>query len=94
MTRACTVAINRIRSALGNWRATFGVVALLAVAAIAMHAAVSKYNKNRKDKGFQPIGIGVGLHIGDLMLGIIGHEQRMQGTVVADAVNQHRGWRA
>ena len=56
-------------------------------AAIAMHAAVSKYNKDRKTKGFQPIGIGVGLHIGDLMLGIIGHEERMQGTVVADAVN-------
>jgi two-component system sensor histidine kinase ChiS len=56
-------------------------------AAIAMHAAVSKYNKDREQKGFQPIGIGVGLHIGDLMLGIIGHEERMQGTVVADAVN-------
>ena len=56
-------------------------------AAIAMHAAVSEYNNDRRKKGFQPIGIGVGLHIGDLMLGIIGHEERMQGTVVADAVN-------
>jgi two-component system sensor histidine kinase ChiS len=56
-------------------------------AAIAMHAAVSEYNEARKKKDYQPIGIGVGLHIGDLMLGIIGHEERMQGTVVADAVN-------
>ncbi len=56
-------------------------------AAIAMHAAVSEYNKDREKKGFKPIGIGVGLHSGDLMLGIIGHEERMQGTVVADAVN-------
>jgi len=56
-------------------------------AAIAMHAAVSEYNKDREQKGFQPIAIGVGLHVGDLMLGIIGHEERMQGTVVADAVN-------
>jgi two-component system sensor histidine kinase ChiS len=56
-------------------------------AAIAMHAAVSAYNKDRQKKGFPPIGIGVGLHIGDLMLGIIGHAERMQGTVVADAVN-------
>jgi two-component system sensor histidine kinase ChiS len=56
-------------------------------AAIAMHAAVSEYNEERKTKGYQPIGIGVGLHIGALMLGIIGHEERMQGTVVADAVN-------
>ncbi len=56
-------------------------------AAIAMHAVVSEYNQDRQQKGFQPIGIGVGLHIGDLMLGIIGHVERMQGTVVADAVN-------
>jgi len=56
-------------------------------AAIAMHAAVAAYNEDRREKGFPPIGIGVGLHIGDLMLGIIGHEERMQGTVVADAVN-------
>ena len=56
-------------------------------AAIAMHAAVAEYNNDRKEKGYQPIGIGVGLHIGDLMLGIIGHAERMQGTVVADAVN-------
>jgi len=56
-------------------------------AAVAMHAAVAAYNDDRREKGFQPIGIGVGLHIGDLMLGVIGNEERMQGTVVADAVN-------
>ena len=56
-------------------------------AAVAMHAAVAAYNDDRREKGFQPIGIGVGLHIGDLMLGVIGNEGRMQGTVVADAVN-------
>ena len=56
-------------------------------AAIAMHSVVADYNQERRQKGFQPIGIGVGLHIGDLMLGIIGNEDRMQGTVVADAVN-------
>jgi two-component system sensor histidine kinase ChiS len=56
-------------------------------AAIAMHAAVAEYNQDRQKKGFQLIGLGVGLHIGDLMLGIIGHQKRMQGTVVADAVN-------
>ena len=57
------------------------------MAAIAMHAAVSGYNKEREKEGFQPIGIGVGLHTGDLMLGIIGSKERMQGAVVADAVN-------
>ena len=56
-------------------------------AAIAMHTAVVEYNREREKEGFLPIGIGVGLHIGDLMLGIIGSEERMQGAVVADAVN-------
>ena len=56
-------------------------------AAIAMHSAVAEYNTKREKEGFQPIAMGVGLHIGDLMLGIIGSQQRMQGTVVADAVN-------
>jgi two-component system sensor histidine kinase ChiS len=57
------------------------------LAAIAMHAAVGEYNKEREKNGFQPIGIGVGLHVGDLMLGIIGSQDRMQGAVVADDVN-------
>jgi two-component system sensor histidine kinase ChiS len=56
-------------------------------AAIAMHAAVAEYNIAREKEGFRPIGIGVGLHIGNLMLGIIGSEERMQGAVVADDVN-------
>jgi two-component system sensor histidine kinase ChiS len=56
-------------------------------AAIAMHGAVAEYNKEREKDGFRPIGIGVGLHIGELMLGIIGSEERMQGAVVADDVN-------
>jgi DNA-binding response OmpR family regulator len=56
-------------------------------AAIAMHQAVAGYNQEREKDGFQPIDIGVGLHIGDLMLGVIGSQDRLQGTVVADAVN-------
>lgn len=56
-------------------------------AAVAMHRAVGEYNKEREIEGFRPIGIGVGLNIGHLMLGIIGSEDRMQGAVVADAVN-------
>jgi|WetSurMetagenome_2_1015567.scaffolds.fasta_scaffold136975_2 class 3 adenylate cyclase len=56
-------------------------------AAIAMHRAVAAYNLERERDGFQPIAIGVGLHTGDLMLGVIGSQDRLQGTVVADAVN-------
>ncbi|MFH1115586.1 MAG: response regulator [Pseudomonadota bacterium] len=56
-------------------------------AAVAMQAAVADYNRERESGGFDPIGIGIGLHFADLMLGIIGSEDRMQGAVVADAVN-------
>jgi DNA-binding response OmpR family regulator len=56
-------------------------------AAIAIHTAIENYNKERENDGLTPISVGVGLHIGDLMLGIIGSQDRMQGTVVADAVN-------
>ena len=57
------------------------------MAGIAMHKAVGKYNEERERDGFQLIKIGIGLHLSDLMLGIIGTEERMQGTVIADAVN-------
>ena len=57
------------------------------MAAIAMHGVVDEYNEERERHGLLPMGIGVGLHLGDLMLGIIGSEDRMQGAVVSDAVN-------
>lgn len=57
------------------------------MAAIAMHGVVEEYNEERQSYGLLPMGIGVGLHLGDLMLGIIGSEDRMQGAVVSDDVN-------
>ncbi|MBI5571203.1 MAG: response regulator [Desulfomonile tiedjei] len=56
-------------------------------AAVRMQEAVAEYNREREKDGFGPIGIGIGLHRADLMLGVIGSEDRMQGAVVADAVN-------
>jgi DNA-binding response OmpR family regulator len=56
-------------------------------AAIAMQKTVAGFNQEREAEGLPPIRIGVGLHLGDLMLGIIGSQDRMQGAEVADAVN-------
>jgi two-component system sensor histidine kinase ChiS len=56
-------------------------------AAVGLQGAVADYNSERARDGFDPISIGVGLHLADLMLGIIGSEDRLQGAVVADAVN-------
>jgi class 3 adenylate cyclase/CheY-like chemotaxis protein len=56
-------------------------------AAIALLKEVACYNEQRQAQGTAPIQVGIGLHTGSLMLGIIGESQRMQGTVIADAVN-------
>jgi two-component system, sensor histidine kinase ChiS len=56
-------------------------------AAIEMVRHMELYNKQRATCGYRPISIGVGIHTGNLILGIIGDEGRMQGTVISDAVN-------
>lgn len=56
-------------------------------AAFGVLAEVARYNQHRKTEGRPPLTIGVGLHTGSLMLGIVGEEQRQQVTVIADAVN-------
>jgi two-component system, sensor histidine kinase ChiS len=56
-------------------------------AAIDMQKAVNLYNHHRQNSGFVPISIGIGLHAGNLMLGTIGERERMESTVIADAVN-------
>lgn len=56
-------------------------------AAIAMLRHIPVYNLHRKKSGHGPIAIGIGINSGPVMLGIIGHERFMQGTVISDAVN-------
>jgi class 3 adenylate cyclase len=56
-------------------------------AAIALQGAVQALNVERAAKALAPIAVGVGLHRGSLMLGTIGEHERMDGTVIADAVN-------
>lgn len=56
-------------------------------AAIAVQRGVAAYNAERTRRGEAPIAVGVGLHRGSLMLGTIGETARMDGTVIADAVN-------
>ena len=55
--------------------------------AIAMEQAMVLYNQDRQQQGDVPIAIGIGLHTGNLMLGTIGESERMETTVISDAVN-------
>jgi adenylate cyclase len=56
-------------------------------AAIDMQKYIVEYNAYRSKHNYQPISIGIGIHTGNLMLGTIGSDVRMDGTVISDAVN-------
>jgi class 3 adenylate cyclase len=55
--------------------------------AIRMQTTVRKYNHHRMKSGYDPIRIGIGIHKGPLMIGTVGEAERMDGTVISDAVN-------
>jgi len=56
-------------------------------AAISMYEQLAVFNEKSALQGINPIKAGWGLHFGSLMLGILGSESRMEGTVISDAVN-------
>ncbi len=56
-------------------------------AALEMKNALNRFNRIRLQNDEDPITIGIGLHTGAMMIGTIGEEMRMEGTVISDAVN-------
>ena len=56
-------------------------------AAVDIQNEVRAYNAERVSDGFDALRVGIGVHYGQLMLGTIGEEERMEGTVISDAVN-------
>lgn len=56
-------------------------------ASIAMLHQLAEYNRMTPNSPHPPIRIGIGLNTGKLMLGTIGEQHRMEGTVISDAVN-------
>lgn len=56
-------------------------------AAVEMRMQLVSFNDERRGMGKKEISIGIGIHAGNLMLGIVGSEGRMEGTVISDAVN-------
>ncbi|OQY29562.1 MAG: hypothetical protein B6244_03390 [Candidatus Cloacimonetes bacterium 4572_55] len=56
-------------------------------AAVGMLNTLDDYNRDQIKAGGQQIKIGVGLNTGMLMLGTVGGNNRMDGTVISDAVN-------
>ena len=56
-------------------------------AAIEMQKTIRIYNEQRKLKNRRPIKVGMGLHTGSLIMGIIGDENRTEPATVANTVN-------
>lgn len=55
--------------------------------AVDMQRRISAFNREQAGKWQEPVSAGIGIHSGLLMLGTIGEDERMDGTVISDAVN-------
>jgi class 3 adenylate cyclase len=87
----------------GGWINKFGGDSLLAVfgvltpqpdhinhavqAALKMRDALHKFNMGQQKDGKRPLRIGVGIHCGNMVAGSVGSHDRMEFTVIGDAVN-------
>ncbi|MBW2534154.1 MAG: adenylate/guanylate cyclase domain-containing protein, partial [Deltaproteobacteria bacterium] len=53
----------------------------------ALQRAVRRLNQQFQQEGEEPIRVGVGLHVGTVMLGTVGGKRQLDTSVIADAVN-------
>jgi adenylate cyclase len=56
-------------------------------AALGMIREIDQYNEILIEKGIKPFRTGIGIHFGDVIVGNIGSEQKMDYTSIGDAVN-------
>jgi predicted ATPase/class 3 adenylate cyclase len=56
-------------------------------AAVEIRQRLFKYNEQQTVQGRSPIDVGIGVHKGTAMLGIVGEAERLQGDLIADAAN-------
>ncbi|MEM6321612.1 MAG: adenylate/guanylate cyclase domain-containing protein, partial [Bacteroidota bacterium] len=56
-------------------------------AAISMQKDLIAYNQLRKQTNRSAIRMGIGLHAGPLIMGIIGDDERMDAAIISDTVN-------
>ncbi|MCU0545290.1 MAG: ATP-binding protein [Oscillatoriaceae cyanobacterium Prado104] len=54
---------------------------------IAKLQQVQRYNASRAQSGYPSIQVGIGVHFGHMMVGIVGEAERMQGDAFSDNVN-------
>lgn len=61
--------------------------AAAASAAREMLKRLSRLNTRFRERGIEPISIGIGLHLGDVVIGHVGSSTRHEYTAIGDAVN-------
>lgn len=55
--------------------------------AVAIRGELIAYNEGRRRAGYIPVDVGIAIHHGPLMMGIVGEEQRWEGNVISEDVN-------
>ena len=102
LNRYFTVMV-RVLHEHGGWVNKFGGDSILAVfgvptplsdhsqravaAALDMRVGLAEFNAEQQSRGGPPLKIGIGLHSGWLVAGNMGSPERMEFTVIGDAVN-------
>ncbi|HEU4793978.1 MAG TPA: adenylate/guanylate cyclase domain-containing protein [Pyrinomonadaceae bacterium] len=56
-------------------------------AAVAMQRRLLGINRELREEGFAEIGVGMGLHTGEVIVGYIGSDRRSEYTAIGDTVN-------
>lgn len=56
-------------------------------AAVAMQRRLLGINSELRQEGLSEVGVGIGLHTGEVIVGYIGSERRSEYTAIGDAVN-------
>ena len=56
-------------------------------AGVAQFQQLKDFNSDRQEKGLKPIEIGMGIHTGQVMLGMLGEPRRLQGDAISAQVN-------
>ena len=56
-------------------------------AALAIRREIAGFNATREDLGLPPLPTRIGIHTGEVLVGNIGAEERLNYTIVGDAVN-------
>lgn len=56
-------------------------------AGMAVFNKIHSFNVERSQAGFPPIRVGMGIHVGNMMVGMVGERDRLQGDTLSDTVN-------